>query len=72
MKMQCVNNKVEKGWFNKTKHKVNGLTKGKIYNVLLYSNSYGFQFINTTPRFLVYNDNNEWQEYNPNRFKPMG
>jgi len=61
----------------KHREKINGLTKGQIYNATPVSITEGegniaFGTIGTTVKFLIFNDDGEWQTYQLGLFQPKG
>jgi hypothetical protein len=71
MKLRCIKDKETEttGFFNKVQKefKIEGLTQGKIYTAFLFSKADGSNYTETYPKFLIFNDLNEWGIY-PCRF----
>lgn len=71
MKLVCISDTTQKGLFTKRTEKLKGLTKGKAYSVMLFSNASGYNTTSTSKEFLVYNDIGQWETYDLSRFKPV-
>ena len=74
MKVKCVKNTYEKGFFSKKTEKLN-ITIGKVYDV----NAVNFGFLQNTlgiditmdnVKFLVFNDSGMWDIYSMHYFAP--
>lgn len=64
------------GFGAKEPEKIEGLTQGKTYDASPVSDvsgdgNLGFGSINTEVKFLIYNDNDEWDYYQLNLFEPI-
>lgn len=70
MKLKCIKNTRMKGIFNKRLVKLDGLTQDKKYFGFLLSDACG-DITHTTPYFLIYNDQREWEKYNIEYFAPV-
>ncbi len=49
---------------------IDGLTQDKVYEAALFSMADGCQYTETYPRFLVFDDNNNWTLHKVSLFKP--
>jgi len=61
---------------NKPRTKIEGLTEGKTYDgspigMTSGDGNLGFGSIETEIKFLIYNDDNEWVDYQLNLFSPI-
>lgn len=72
MKVRCVNDQYERGFFRKKMVKMSGLTKGKVYEAQVFSNGFDEAYnAPTCAEFLIFNDSGEWDSYPLSRFEPI-
>ncbi len=76
MKLKCVKDSyiTTCGVFRKTsiQVKVEGITPGRSYHAVSYSEANIQTYRETNPRFLVFNDAGKWEVYLPEHFVPEG
>ena len=78
MKLKCVKDFTDAsngifGIGRSDAEKIDGLTKGKTYDTqVLNTLSYGGNMsVSNDIKFLIYNDNEEWETYDLNLFSPI-
>lgn len=75
MKVVCVNDKVKRGFINKTVEKCESLTEGNVYEatpIALVSNVFNSTTIDISNYcFLIFDDEGNWSTHSMERFKPV-
>jgi len=79
MKVRCIENTKKFGFFTKSSEFIDGLTKGKTYDILAVPIVDNTTFLSNTTlikkadiKFLLFNDHKQWAVYEPCLFEPIG